>query len=102
MAILRSLSKCHSNLTPNIEDHLQPIRMFATPKGLEQLDNMSDEEIDFWRDQIEPAVWCLFKTLRVDPQLSEQNQSIRQSPKIGRNDPCPCGSGKKYKKCCMN
>ena len=22
------------------------------------------------------------------------------SPKIGRNDPCPCGSGKKYKKCC--
>ena len=22
-------------------------------------------------------------------------------PKVGRNDPCPCGSGKKYKKCCM-
>ncbi len=26
--------------------------------------------------------------------------SIRRLPKIGRNDPCPCGSGKKYKKCC--
>jgi uncharacterized protein len=25
---------------------------------------------------------------------------VRQSPKVGRNDPCPCGSGKKYKKCC--
>ncbi|MBL7157924.1 MAG: preprotein translocase subunit SecA [Candidatus Omnitrophica bacterium] len=24
----------------------------------------------------------------------------RQDPKVGRNDPCPCGSGKKYKKCC--
>ena len=24
------------------------------------------------------------------------------SEKIGRNDPCPCGSGKKYKKCCAN
>ncbi len=24
----------------------------------------------------------------------------RQTPKVGRNDPCPCGSGKKYKKCC--
>lgn len=24
-----------------------------------------------------------------------------ESPKIGRNEPCPCGSGKKYKKCCM-
>ncbi len=26
----------------------------------------------------------------------------RDSPKVGRNDPCPCGSGKKYKKCCLN
>ena len=25
---------------------------------------------------------------------------VRTEPKIGRNDPCPCGSGKKYKKCC--
>jgi SEC-C motif-containing protein len=24
----------------------------------------------------------------------------RQAPKVGRNDPCPCGSGKKFKKCC--
>jgi len=24
----------------------------------------------------------------------------REQPKVGRNDPCPCGSGKKYKKCC--
>ena len=23
----------------------------------------------------------------------------REEPKVGRNDPCPCGSGKKYKKC---
>jgi len=26
----------------------------------------------------------------------------REAPKVGRNDPCPCGSGKKYKKCCGN
>jgi preprotein translocase subunit SecA len=25
---------------------------------------------------------------------------IRSGPKVGRNDPCPCGSGKKYKACC--
>ncbi|MCX7025282.1 MAG: YchJ family protein [Spirochaetes bacterium] len=25
---------------------------------------------------------------------------VRSEPKVGRNDPCPCGSGKKYKKCC--
>ncbi len=27
---------------------------------------------------------------------------VSSEPKAGRNDPCPCGSGKKYKKCCMN
>lgn len=26
----------------------------------------------------------------------------REGPKVGRNDPCPCGSGKKFKKCCLN
>lgn len=26
---------------------------------------------------------------------------VREEPRVGRNDPCPCGSGKKYKKCCM-
>lgn len=28
------------------------------------------------------------------------NITVKKSAKIGRNDPCPCGSGKKYKKCC--
>lgn len=27
---------------------------------------------------------------------------VRETPKIGRNDPCSCGSQKKYKKCCGN
>jgi preprotein translocase subunit SecA len=29
----------------------------------------------------------------------KQETVVRQTPKVGRNDPCPCGSGKKYKKC---
>ena len=32
------------------------------------------------------------------PQKVETKR--REAPKIGRNDPCPCGSGRKYKKCC--
>ena len=27
--------------------------------------------------------------------------TVVKGPKVGRNDPCPCGSGKKYKKCCL-
>ncbi|MGI5088557.1 hypothetical protein HH006_13215, partial [Treponema denticola] len=30
----------------------------------------------------------------------ENAQVVRTVPKVGRNDPCPCGSGKKYKYCC--
>lgn len=30
----------------------------------------------------------------------KKSKTIVKEPKIGRNDPCPCGSGKKYKKCC--
>jgi SEC-C motif-containing protein len=34
-------------------------------------------------------------------QMPSAGQTVRrEAPKVGRNDPCPCGSGKKYKKCC--
>jgi len=44
--------------------------------------------------------------LRSGESLETQRTSrpatpFRTDPKIGRNDPCPCGSGRKYKKCCM-
>ena len=34
------------------------------------------------------------------PGAAEKSTYKRDMPKVGRNDPCPCGSGKKYKKCC--
>jgi len=35
------------------------------------------------------------------PQEQASSQPVRNDlEKVGRNDPCPCGSGKKYKKCC--
>jgi SEC-C motif-containing protein len=35
----------------------------------------------------------------VDGQIVGQKPVTREGPRVGRNDPCPCGSGKKYKKC---
>ena len=35
-----------------------------------------------------------------DGDVLGPQQVRRASPKVGRNDPCPCGSGKKFKKCC--
>ncbi|MGB0432312.1 MAG: SEC-C metal-binding domain-containing protein [Bacteroidia bacterium] len=36
--------------------------------------------------------------INTEPKVSV----INTEPKVGRNEPCPCGSGKKYKKCCLN
>jgi SEC-C motif-containing protein len=36
----------------------------------------------------------------LDGQVYGQNPYRREAPRIGRNEPCPCGSGKKFKKCC--
>lgn len=38
---------------------------------------------------------------RVEIEVAyKKSKTIVKEPKVGRNDPCPCGSGKKYKKCC--
>lgn len=41
------------------------------------------------------GTWYFFDGKMVSP-----GQIRRDTPKVGRNDPCPCGSGKKFKKCC--
>ncbi len=52
--------------------------------------------------RLQPAQPAMY-TNRGDgsPQRAKSRTVARQQPKVGRNDPCPCGSGKKYKKCCM-
>ncbi|HNQ35498.1 MAG TPA: SEC-C metal-binding domain-containing protein, partial [bacterium] len=34
------------------------------------------------------------------PTIEAPRPAESEAPRVGRNDPCPCGSGKKYKKCC--
>jgi SEC-C motif-containing protein len=36
------------------------------------------------------------------PRPAPVETIVNKTPKVGRNDPCPCGSGKKYKKCCLD
>ena len=38
--------------------------------------------------------------LKAPPSRGPRRRAAQRGPKVGRNDPCPCGSGKKYKKCC--
>ncbi|HMK60504.1 MAG TPA: YchJ family protein [Dissulfurispiraceae bacterium] len=58
-------------------------------------DGIEKEHHELSEFKKEDGIWYFMSGKMVPPK-----QFIRQSPKVGRNDPCICGSGKKYKKCC--
>ncbi len=45
-------------------------------------------------------IFKYFETQGQRPQIGDDTTYRRIAPKVGRNDPCPCGSGKKFKHCC--
>lgn len=65
-------------------------------ESVEALIDMVGEQVagisDYYMNRVEE--WDPFAGIEMDMPYQ------RESKKIGRNDPCPCGSGKKYKKCC--
>lgn len=87
-----------------------PILRLGTDEGLDLTKNEGDAEK--WMNEIEPSlmrIQAYWKEKRGDPPTmpinddhhhGESVQLVRGSRRIGRNDPCPCGSGKKFKKCC--
>lgn len=46
------------------------------------------------------ALWAVYDLRDIARSLGPRLAPVRNDDKVGRNDPCPCGSGKKYKKCC--
>jgi len=79
---------------------LTPMLLYGTEEGWEQLkqnERLTERHQDF-ADAIGPSVigirdfWL--------PLRKEASTYRREAGKVGRNDLCPCGSGKKYKKCC--
>lgn len=78
---------------------------------LEILSTPSDTEIEFIAWYTENGTPVRHQELSVfkreenqwfffDSRFPGQGTVVNSAPKVGRNDPCPCGSGKKYKKCC--
>jgi len=70
-----------------------------------------DYEKLYWNMRDAKADWLYnlpsWKKVLDAEKRNEITKSFRDSKtihvdKVGRNDPCPCGSGKKYKQCCMN
>ncbi|HLJ47697.1 MAG TPA: SEC-C metal-binding domain-containing protein [Bryobacteraceae bacterium] len=72
-------------------------------RKIDQLASLSPDDIQF----VEGAIDQRLVLQGLDPVFSRMDQEQGEEPeapapksKVGRNDPCPCGSGKKYKKCC--
>jgi uncharacterized protein len=74
------------------------IQLFGAEAGWEKLGQMNSDEMEKQKALLPAAVRkihaCWYK------RRGESQTIRRDSPKLGRNDVCPCGSGKKYKKCC--
>ena len=64
--------------------------------------NMLDAKADwlYTLPQWEPVL-TVEKRKEIKKAYNE-SKIVRKEAKIGRNEPCPCGSGKKYKQCCLN
>ncbi|MBC5785774.1 UPF0149 family protein [Ramlibacter sp. USB13] len=50
-------------------------------------------------DAVGSAIWAVYELRQIARSLGPRIDPVRKAPEPGRNDPCPCGSGKKYKKC---
>ena len=84
---------CHANI-PVEQNNGQQIR-----EGREEKTDMSrmsanKEDIDRRGDD-----YAANENDYYDPSTSVKQEPVRVGPKVGRNDPCPCGSGKKFKNC---
>jgi uncharacterized protein len=50
-------------------------------------------------EAFDAAIWAVYDLRQLWKSLGPRVETIRKDAEPGRNDPCPCGSGKKYKKC---
>jgi len=73
--------------------------LLPLPEGAE--DEMFDQAPDFIPEVVMEiaAYWGRAERKPRSPSLAASRDPVRAA-KVGRNDPCPCGSGKKFKKCC--
>ncbi len=98
---LRDVKKAYKK-GPSIPDRSDFLK-FYTPEAIsarqKEWEKIDEEEMEL--ERLELLQQEQHKRL-IDEgyEIDEHGTVRRKAPKIGPNDPCPCGSGKKYKKCC--
>ena len=61
-----------------------------------------DEDLENLAPDLIPEHVEIMHRTRLARERPPMSSAYERRPKVGRNDPCPCGSGKKFKKCCLN
>jgi preprotein translocase subunit SecA len=90
---------CHASLP--VEEQQQQVRQAAPPRRTD-MSKMRQTKVnpDEVLSNLPPGLEHLAGEGYNDPsEVPVKQEPIKVGPKIGRNDPCPCGSGKKYKQC---
>jgi preprotein translocase subunit SecA len=83
-------SNKHYDLVDDMISDLASWSCFKEPQEFVREFDEAEIEDDF--ESEEDIIW----------HSRSEGTFVRETPKVGKNEPCPCGSGRKYKKCCMN
>ncbi|MBD5642193.1 MAG: preprotein translocase subunit SecA, partial [Desulfovibrio sp.] len=83
-SVLRALTRVRVQLAPAVENAQAD---GPTPDAAGELRHHEQEELSY-------------SAASTETEAPRKKKPARSAPRVGRNDPCPCGSGKKYKKCC--
>ncbi|TKK69283.1 preprotein translocase subunit SecA [Ilyomonas limi] len=88
---------CHAEIPVEQQQPQAPIQVQKAPA--EQKTDMSKMRSNKAQVEAAGSDYATNENDYFEPSTSVKQEPIKVGPKIGRNDPCPCGSGKKYKQC---
>ncbi|MFA0812078.1 preprotein translocase subunit SecA [Microbulbifer epialgicus] len=88
------------SMLENLKHEVIRILAHVEPMTREQMDELEERRLEEQRKQQLDLQHAEASALPAgEPQQQAAPVPERRGPKVGRNDPCPCGSGKKYKQC---
>ena len=85
-----------------VMEMLFPIVVFTTSEGRNSLSELDADELATLKRSIPTAVRKVHAFWMARGGVAASDPFVHTEPRVGRNDPCICGSGKKFKKCCLH
>ncbi|MGF6769597.1 uncharacterized protein P3T18_002067 [Paraburkholderia sp. GAS199] len=110
MGFVQALARVRRDWQPLLDDeqarhHLRPLHLMGAIDLTDEEAQLVEtpEQQETLTREIPGSIAAIYRYWQPHCEAAAQSASSaaqRTEPKVGRNDPCPCGSGKKFKKCC--